>query len=110
MKYPLKKELVDGLITKYGYPKSGATLVSSKLLHLQRPINSMFRDWWLFGEKPNVDIEGYTFESLMELHNMNPIAAFLTLDWLMREPERAKESLKHGYDFIETDSESKLKK
>ena len=106
MKYLLKKELVDGLITKFGYPKSGAALVSGKLLHLQRPIKSIFKDWWLLGENPDVEIEGYTFESLMELHKMNPIAAFLTLDWLIREPERAKESLKHGYDYVETDSQS----
>ncbi len=42
----------------------------------------------------------------MELHKMNPIAAFLTLDWLIREPEQAIESLKHGYDFIKTDTGS----
>ncbi len=47
MKYPLKKELIDELITRFGYPKSGAALVSSKLLHLQQPIKSIFKDWWL---------------------------------------------------------------
>ena len=104
MKSPLKKELVDGLITRFGYPKSGANLISSKLVHLQQPIKSAFKDWWLLGEKPNAEIEGYTFESLMESHGMNPIAAFLTLDWLIREPQRAKESLNRGHDFIKTGS------
>ena len=27
---------------------------------------------------------------------MNPIGAFITLDWLMREPEKAKEALNKG--------------
>jgi len=44
--------------------------------------------------------EGYTVEKLMKEHGMNPIAAYLTLDFLEKEPEKAKESLKKGHDWI----------
>lgn len=103
MKYPLKKELVENLITRYGYPKSGAKLVACKLLHLQQPIKSMFARWWLLDEKPIVEVEGYTFGSLTESYKMTTIAVFLTLDWLIREPEPARKSLSKGNDFIYPD-------
>ena len=41
-----------------------------------------------------------TIQRLIEQHNMKPIAAFLTLDWLSREPEAAIASLKCGYDRV----------
>lgn len=31
---------------------------------------------------------------------MNEVAGFLTLDWLLREPEKAIASLKKGHDTI----------
>ena len=103
MKYPLKKDIINRLIAEFDYPEYGAALVAKKLLHLQGSIKPLFTDWWYIGKKPLVDVEEYTFESLTESYKMNPIAAFLTLDWLVREPKRAKESLKHGHDYIMTD-------
>jgi hypothetical protein len=102
MKYPMKKELVDGLITKFNYPKSGAMIVASKLLHLQVFLKPLFIDWWFNEIKPSIKLEGYTFERLTDSYKMNPIAAFLTLDWLSRDPKQARISLEHGYDFINT--------
>ena len=42
--------------------------------------------------------EGYPdfmIESTME-YKMKPIGAFITLDWLYREPDQAKKALKRG--------------
>lgn len=41
---------------------------------------------------------GYSVEILKKDHGMNEIAAYLTLDWIIREPEEALQSLKKGHD------------
>jgi len=41
----------------------------------------------------------------MNEFDMNPIAGFLTLDWLMKEPEKAKLTLEQGYDTIKKNQE-----
>jgi len=47
-----------------------------------------------------IAVEGYTVGSLMLRHNMNKVAAVLTLDYLRRDPEKALESLRKGHDFV----------
>ena len=37
-------------------------------------------------------------KELIKSYEMNPIAAFLTLDWLKREPAIAEKMLKRGFD------------
>jgi len=46
------------------------------------------------------EIEGYSMNRLLTEHNMTPIAAFLTLDWLMREPAIALASLNKGRESL----------
>jgi hypothetical protein len=66
----------------------------------QQVIKTAFLKWWRTGEFTQIEVESYTWKSLMEQHNLNPIAALLTLDWLTREPEKAKQSLTKGHDFV----------
>ena len=47
-----------------------------------------------------INLLGYTVENLKDNYSMNEVAAFLTLDWILREPEKAIASLKKGYDTI----------
>ena len=43
---------------------------------------------------------GYSVEKLVNEHGMNELAAFLTLAWIIREPQEAIESLRKGHDTI----------
>ena len=62
-----------------------------------------FLQWWQTGVLDRtLEIAGYTLTRLIHGHAMSPIAAFLTLDWLDREPENAKASLGRGHDQIVT--------
>lgn len=45
--------------------------------------------------------EGYTVKGLIKDYSMNPIAAYLTLDYLEKQPDEAKKSLKKGHDIVE---------
>ena len=94
------EELVHRLTTEFNYPYQGALVVAEKCNSLQAPVREAFDSWWASGELPELEIHGYTVEKLMKEHGMNPIAAFLTLDWIQRDPAKAVESLKRGHDRL----------
>lgn len=93
-------ELLPRLTTEFNYPEKGARIVANKLVVCTPQVKAAFMQWWQGGELPDLQIEGYTVQWLIEQHNMKPIAAFLTLDWLSREPEAAIASLKRGHDHV----------
>jgi len=95
-----KDEIVKKMVTEYGYPEQGAEMVAEKLLSCAPEIQEAFAKWWYEGDFDNLKIEGYTVQELMRGYGMNPFAAFLTLDWLKREPARAKAALSKGYDKV----------
>lgn len=88
------------LIAEFGYSSQGARLVWGRLCHLDPTIASSFFGWWVQGIEPDLEVHGYSVKRLEEEHGMTPIAAFLTLDWLVREPERAQRSLEKGHDRV----------
>jgi hypothetical protein len=63
-------------------------------------VKDAFTTWWQDGTLPFLEVEDYSVSTLIEEHDMNPIAAFLTLDWLAREPHLAKKSLRKGHDYV----------
>lgn len=93
-------ELIHRLTTEFGYPPKGAQIVAEKLANCTPQIQATFTKFWETGEISVMEVEGYTVSRLMAEHGMKPIAAFLTLDWLIREPEKAKASLKKGHDVV----------
>jgi hypothetical protein len=88
------------LTREFGYSESGARIVAEKLIACSPQIKSAIAVWWNTGDLTDLEIEGFTVQRLMEQHGMKPIAAFLTLDWLVREPERARASLARGHDRV----------
>ncbi len=51
-------------------------------------------------QESSVTIKGWNLKRLVEEYKMKPTSAFLTLDWLIREPDAAAKSLAKGYDTI----------
>lgn len=48
------------------------------------------------GTEPDLCIENYTCKGLMQEYGLSLTGALLTLDWLLREPEEAKQAIKDG--------------
>ena len=94
------EELIPRLEAEFGYPSQGAQSIANKLVQCTPIIQQVFLEYWGSGEIPGLIVEEFTAERLMKEHGMNLIAAMLTLDWLVREPEKAKVSLKKGHDRI----------
>lgn len=95
-----REELTSRLAKEYGYPPDGARLIAKRLTVSAPSVQEAFRTWSISGAIPDLAVDGYTVPLLMEQHGMNPIAALLTLDWLLREPDRASDSLRKGHDRV----------
>jgi hypothetical protein len=99
--HPLdKQQVVQRLMAEFTYPEHGAHIVADKLLALQPVLAPAFAQWWQSGVVAPLEVEGYTVAKLQREHGMHPVAAILTLDWLLRDPERAKSSLQRGHDRV----------
>jgi hypothetical protein len=88
------------LQNELGYSSAEAEFAILDLSDADELIQKEFLNWWNTGQVSELMIEGYTVERLNAEHSMNPIAAFLTLDWLLKEPDVALKSLSHGHDVI----------
>lgn len=74
--------------------------VVSKIESMDADLREKVEKFLETGEVEDMEVEGYTAEKLISDWGMLELAAYLTLDWLRREPEEAKRALEHGFDFI----------
>lgn len=94
--------IVLRLVTEFDYSQKNAEEVVEKLHACAPSVQEAFEKWWQGeGSDEALSVQGYTLPRLMKEYEMTPIAACLTLDWLIREPEVAVPALAHGYDTLE---------
>lgn len=94
-------DLVSRLIGEFSYSPHAADITARELVAADPRIQEAFSHWWDTGEIVALEVEEYDIQRLADEHGMNPIAAFLTLDWLLKEPEAALASLARGHDRFE---------
>lgn len=92
MENQIKQILIDR-----GYNERHATLVAQELTLLATPLQPLITKW-LDDEQCMEDFETecYSISGLMQKRGMTYPAALLTIDWLLKEPEKAKLSLSRG--------------
>ncbi len=95
-----KEEFIEWLVKDLGYPQKGAEIIYSQYLSADKKIQEALRDYKTNGIVTTLEIEGYSVKSLQEDHNMNVIASILTLDYLLKDPQKAIRSLKKGHDNV----------
>lgn len=91
----MNKDLTERL-KELGYPEQMINPTIQKIERFDSKIASAFKQWLETAAVPDLKIEGYSFVRLTSELSMNPINAFLTLDWLKREPKKATSALKRG--------------
>lgn len=79
-----------------GYPDFMLEKTADKIEVFNPDIATKFSEFCIQGTHPEIEIEGYNYKNLVEKFGMKSISAFITLDWLIREPEKAKEALSKG--------------
>jgi hypothetical protein len=88
------KELRDRLVNDLDCRDSQADDIVKKINSLAPDIYSAFETWFRTGTVSEIEVEGYTVSSLRRLKkNLNIVGAYLTLDWLRRDPVHAKAAL-----------------
>ncbi len=70
--------------------------MAQKIEKANKKIYNAVIDYIEKGIEPTISVEGYSCKHLMQQFNMSVIAALLTLDWLLREPEPAKQAILDG--------------
>lgn len=88
-----KDTLVKNLIQK-GYDEKSANLVAKDLLELDSPLNGYLRKWIEEEIITDYTIDNYSIVGLMHERSMTYPAALSTMDWIIKEPEKALKSLK----------------
>ena len=91
------EELVYKTLLERENDEKTARMVSPDLLDLSEPLKNLLKAW-LENEKQQSDyaVAGFTVSEMQNERGMNYPAALLTMDWLMKEPEKAKRSLTKG--------------
>lgn len=92
----MNKDLIIEKLKEFNYPEQMFGSVVGKIDRFDYDLSYDFDMWLENGKAPSVQYEGYTFNDLTEEYSFNPINAFITLDWLKREPEEAIKALERG--------------
>lgn len=92
----MNKEILTKLLKEENYPAHMIETTISKLNKLQPSVAKSFESWLNEGILPDFEIEGFSYRVLVNDYGMKPVGAFLTLDWLCRDPQKAILSLKKG--------------
>lgn len=96
MRKTMDREILVKILKEEEYPEHMVENTLRKLNNLQPEVLKALQSWIDNGSMPDVCIEGYTFSKLASDYGMKPIGAFLTLDWLCREPQKACAALQRG--------------
>ncbi len=90
----MNREILLQLLSEEQYPAYMIESTLNKIESMCPKVKIIFDDWISSGEVPSITVEGYSISQLSADYGMKTIGAFLTLDWLVREPEKAKQALK----------------
>ena len=84
------------ILKEEGYPDFMLEKTTDKIEAFSSVVQKAFEEWCNNKQQPNIVVEGFAFTDLLTQWGMKPIGAFITLDWLLREPESAKNALRKG--------------
>lgn len=85
------------LMSRMGYSEQDATLLCNDLTLLDPSLAPALNRWVTAGICSDAtEYGGYSIDSLCSEFEMNFVAAILTLDWIIKEPEQALPALKSG--------------
>lgn len=88
------------LLKRNDYPEVTICSAISKLENLSDDLKKDLLHWDKTGELPNIEVEDFTVQELIEYYGLHEIAAILMLDWLRREPNEAKIALAQPISIV----------
>lgn len=92
----MNRQTIEEILIERGYTPAHARAAGEELVHLEAPLEGIFRHWLETGTTGDYAFRGYTVRYFMEVWKMKFPAAILTLDWILKDPDRAIHELKNG--------------
>lgn len=92
----MDRERIKEILVEEQYPEFMIENTADKIEAFSLAVAEAFDNWSKNKSQPDISIEGFAFKDLITKWGMNPVGAFITLDWLLREPEKAKRALNKG--------------
>lgn len=90
-------EAIKNILIERGYPEKPAILVAEKLANISPSLKPALDAWLKDGMETDESAEGFSTSSLMSKQKgMTYPAALLSIDWLLREPQKAKPIIEKG--------------
>jgi len=92
----MKIEKIQQTLIGHNYSPRIAEKVASELMLLEAPLVPLLESWIEKGEETDYEASGYSVKGFMTSPGMKYPAALLTIDWILKEPEKAIAAIKHG--------------
>ena len=93
----MDRERIKEILVEEQYPEYMVEKTADKIIAFAPIVADAFNGWWKSKRQPNITVEGFSFIDLVTKWGMKPVGAFITLDWLIREPKKAKIALNKGF-------------
>lgn len=87
---------IKEILVRENYPEFMLEPTIDKIERFTPEVKAVFNEWCSRNETPEFSVEGFSYKGLVIKWRMKPVGAFITLDWLIREPEKAKAALQKG--------------
>lgn len=87
--YTLKKYLMN----KLDYSEQTAKNAIAEIRKMDPEILHMFVVWFngdISAPLPNKKINGITLQNIIDLNHVDPVSAFIDLNWIKEDPDKAK--------------------
>lgn len=89
------ERIIQILIEEKNYDRQQTERLATKIDALGDEIRSALVKWVESGEISSPEYHGYTVERILkEKPNMTVLGAFLSLDWIYKDPEKALKAMK----------------
>lgn len=89
-------EKIKEVLLERGYTDKQVNAVIHDLMTIDESLKEGFSLWIELEKETDYTIQGITLSELKNKFGMTYPAALLTIDWLIKEPEKAIESINRG--------------
>lgn len=79
-----------------GYNDKQSQVLSKQLVGLNQNLMECLEDWIKTGKKSDIESQGFSLSGLIDKYRLKYPAALLTLDWIIKEPEKAIPTINKG--------------
>ena len=86
-----KNNVTKVLTEREGYTQKRAVLLANECQNISEELLPLFEKWLQdTSVKEDFTVQGYSLLNMMQQREMHYLAALLDMDWLIKEPEKAK--------------------